>query len=124
MVLEWVLTNPAQGPKFLSHVGNDPDFRKTFLGHYHDVEGIMRRLGADPTPPPMFFLDKIQKAKEDLETEQRLLELARCEVTTREERAAFLQDTLDRACTRDMEVLIGFNSQSQPYRPNQLGSVP
>ena len=71
MVLEWVLTNPAQGPQFLSRVGSDPNFRKTFLGHYHDVEGVMRRLGADPTPPPMFFLEKIQKSKQDLEREQR-----------------------------------------------------
>ena len=28
VVLEWVLMNPLQGPKFLSRVGNDSDFRK------------------------------------------------------------------------------------------------
>ena len=67
----------------------------------------------------MFFLEKIQKAKQDLETEQRLLELARRKVSAREERATFLQDTLDRACKGDMEALIGFNSRipALPSRP-------
>ena len=118
-VLEWVLMNPLQGPKFLNSVGNDSDFRKTFLGHYHDVEGVMRRLGADPTPPPTLFLDKMKKVKEALELEQRLAELARYEVTAREEQVAFLQDTLDKSCTGDMEALIGYNSRipALPSRP-------
>ena len=46
VVLKWVLTNPAQGPQFLHRVGSDPEFRKVFIGHYHDVEGLLRRLGS------------------------------------------------------------------------------
>ena len=79
----------------------------------------MRRLGSEPAFPPMFFLEKIQKAKQDLETEQRLLEVAKCEVSAREERITFLQDVLDKACKGDMEVLISFNSRipALPSRP-------
>ena len=50
MVLEWVLTNPTQGPPFLACVGSDPEFRKVFIGHYHDVEGILKRLRAHQAP--------------------------------------------------------------------------
>ena len=50
-VLEWVLMNPTQGPLFLSRVGSDPEFRKVFLRHYHDVESVLVRLGSAPINP-------------------------------------------------------------------------
>ena len=89
-VLEWVLTNPTLGPLFLNRLGLGPKFRKVFISYYHDVEGVLRRLGSEPILPPLFFLERIEKAKQDLEAEQKLLEIARWEVTAREERTTFL----------------------------------
>ena len=109
-VLEWVLMNPTQGPMFLSLVGMDPEFRKVFLGHYHDVKAVLVRLGSAPIIPPLFFLEQIEKARGDLDAELKLLEVARLEVAAREERTIFLQNVLDQACTWDLEVLIGYNS--------------
>ena len=51
-VLEWVLMNPTQGPLFLSRVGTDPEFRKVFLRHYHDMEAVLWRLGSASIKPP------------------------------------------------------------------------
>ena len=51
-VLEWVLMNPNQRPLVLSRVGTDPEFRKVFLGHYHDGEAMLGRLGSAPIKPP------------------------------------------------------------------------
>ena len=116
-VLEWVLTNPTQGPLFLNRVGSDPEFQKVFIGHYHDVEGVLRRLGSEPILPPLFFLERIKKAKQDLEAEQKLLEIARLEVTAREERTTILQDVLDQACAGNLEVLIGYNCQIPALAP-------
>ena len=50
------------------------------IGHYHDVEGVLKRLGSEPIKPPLFFLERIEKAKEDLDAELKLLEIARREV--------------------------------------------
>ena len=119
VVLEWVLTNPTQGLQFLNCVGTDPEFRKVFLGHYHDVEGVLRRLDLEPVLPPMFFLEKIEKVRQELETEQKLLEIAKPEVSAREERTTFLQDILDQACKRDLEVLIRFNSRIPALPPRR-----
>ena len=104
---------------FLNHVGTDPEFRKVFLGHYHDVEGVLRRLGSEPIKAPLFFLEKIEKAKGDLDAELKLLEVARREVTAREERTIFLRNVLDKACGGDLEVLIRYNSwiPALPPRP-------
>ena len=52
-VLELVLMNPSQGPLFLRRVGTDPKFQKVFLGHYHNVEAMMDRLGSTPISPPI-----------------------------------------------------------------------
>ena len=68
--------NPSQGPLFLRWVGTYPEFRKVFLGHYHDVEAMLRRLGSAPINPPMFFLERIEKANEDLDSGMKLLEVA------------------------------------------------
>ena len=51
-VLEWVLMNPSQGPLFLRQVGSDPEFRKVFLGHYHDIGAVLGRLGSTRINPP------------------------------------------------------------------------
>ena len=75
-VMEWVLLNPSQGPLFLHRVGMDPEFRKVFLGHYHDVEAMLGRLGSAPISPPMFFLERIEKARADLDSEMQLLSVA------------------------------------------------
>ena len=72
-VLEWVLMNPTLGPLFLGCVGSDPEFWKVFLGHYHDVEGLLVRLGSAPIKPPLFFLERIEKARADLDSEIKLL---------------------------------------------------
>ena len=116
-VLEWVLMNPTQGPLFLSRVGTDPDFRKVFLGHYHDVGTVLGRLGSAPIKPPFFFLERIEKAKGDLDAELKLLEVARREVAAREERTIFLQNVLDKACAGGLEVLIGYNSRIPALPP-------
>ena len=51
--------NPSQGPLSLRQVGSDPEFRKVFLGHYHDIEAMLGRLGSMRIDPPMFFLERI-----------------------------------------------------------------
>ena len=95
--------NPTQGPLFLGRVGSDPKFRKVFLGHYHDVEVVLMRLGSAPIKPPLFFLERIEKAQADLDSEIKLLEVARQEVAAREERTVFLQNVLDQACNGELE---------------------
>ena len=67
---------PSQGPLFLHRVGSDPEFQKVFLGHYDDVEAVLGRLGSTPISPPMFFLERIEHAKADLDAEMKLLEVA------------------------------------------------
>ena len=66
--------NPTQGPAFLRRIGSDPEFRKVFLGHYHTIEAVMTRLGATGISPPMFFLERIERVKQDLDAEEKLLE--------------------------------------------------
>ena len=102
---------------FLSRIGTDPEFRKVFLGHYHDVEAVLRRLGSVPINPPMFFLERIEKARADLDSEMKQLEIARQEVLAREEWTTFFQHILDQACTGDLEVLIGYNSRIPALPP-------
>ena len=87
--------NPSQVPLFLRCVGSDPELRKVFLGHYHDVEAVLGRLGSTCINPPMFFLERIECVKADLEAEEKLLEVARREVVAGEDRTAFLQRTFD-----------------------------
>ena len=65
-VLEWVLMSPAQGEEFLRRAGNEPEFRKVFLGYYMTVAAVLSRLGVE-TQPPLLFLERIQKVKEELE---------------------------------------------------------
>ena len=62
----------------------------------------------------MFFLERIEKAKADLDSEMQLLSVAR-----REERTSFLQNILNQACSKDLEVLVGYNSRipALPPRP-------
>ena len=64
--------NPALGEEFLRKVGSDPGFRKVFLGYYTTMTAVLSRLGVE-TKPPLLFLERIQKVKEDLEAEERLL---------------------------------------------------
>ena len=68
--------NPSQGPLFLHRVGTDPEFLKVFSGHYHDIEAVLGRLGSAPISPPLFFLERIERAKAYLETEMKLLMVA------------------------------------------------
>ena len=79
----------------------------------------MRRLGSEPVLPPIFFLEKIEKVKQNLEVEQTLLENIKREAVAREERTNFPQNILDQACSGDLEVLIGFNNRipALPPRP-------
>ena len=64
-------------------------------------------------------MERIEKAKQDLEAEQKLLEIAKREVAAREEWTNFLQDVLDQAFNGNLEVLIGYNCQipALPSRP-------
>ena len=62
--------NPSQGPLFVRRVGSDPEFRKVFLGHYHDIEAVLGRLGSTRINPPMFFLEQIERVKADLDAEE------------------------------------------------------
>ena len=73
---------------------------------------------ARETQPPLLFLERIQKVKEELEAEERLLESARKEVTAREVQKSFLQSVLDQACLGEFEPLIGYNTRipALPYR--------
>ena len=118
-VLEWVLMNPTQGPALLRQIGSDPEFRKVFLGYYHTIEVVMVRLESTGINPPMFFLERIECVKQDLDAEEKLLEIARREVTAWEERSAFLPETLDQACSRELKVLVGYNTRipALPPRP-------
>ena len=75
-VLEWVLMSPAKGEEFLRRVVNDPKYRKVFLGYYTTVAAVLSRHSVE-TQPPMLFLEQIQKVREELEAEERLLESAR-----------------------------------------------
>ena len=54
--------------------------------------------------------------KQDLDAEEKLLE-ARQEVAACKERTAFLQCTLDQACSGDLEVLVGYNSRIPALSP-------
>ena len=110
VILEWVLMNPTQGPLFLRRIGSDPEFRKVFLGHYHNFEATMGMLVSTGIDPPMFFLERIESIRQDLDAKEKLLEVAQHEVVAREERTAFLQQTLDQACSGDLEVLIRYNT--------------
>ena len=78
---------------------------------------MLRRLGSAPINPPMFFLERIQKARANLDSEMKLLEIDRQEVVAIEERTTFLQHILDQACTGDLEVLIGYNSRIPALPP-------
>ena len=62
-VLEWILIDPSRGDKFLKNVANSPDFRKAFSGYFTSTAAVMVHLGAPEPKPPLFFLDKIEKAK-------------------------------------------------------------
>ena len=81
----------------------------------------MTRLGSMGISPPMFFLERIERVKQDLDAEEKLLEIAQSEVLARKKRTAFLRNILDQACSRELEVLIGYNTRipalpSQPAR--------
>ena len=76
------------------------------------------RLGSAPIKPPLFFLERIEKARADLDSEIKLLEVARREVAATEEQTVFLQNVLDQACNWELEALIGYNSRI-PVLPSQ-----
>ena len=116
-VLEWVLMNSTQGPAFLCRIGSNPEFGKVFLGHYHTIEAVMTRLGSTGISPPMFFLYRIERVKQDLDNKEKLLETAWCEVMVREEQSAFLRDILDQACSGELEVLSGYNTRIPALPP-------
>ena len=88
-------------------------------GWGNDVEAVLRRLGSVPIKAPLFFLERIEKAHADLDSEVKLLEVARREVAAMEEQTVFLQNVLDQACAGDLEALIGYNSRipALPPRP-------
>ena len=62
-------------------------------------------------------MERIEKAKEDLDSGEKLLEIAGWEVKARKERTIFLQNVLSQACAGDLEVLIGYNSQIPALPP-------
>ena len=70
----------------------------------------MRRLGSEPVLPPMFFLEKIEKVKQNLEVKQLLLENVKREVVAREDWTIFLHNVLDLVCRGNLEVLIRLNN--------------
>ena len=48
---------------FLTRVGSDPEFRKVFIGHYHNMKGVFRRLGSGPIKSPLFFLERTRRPR-------------------------------------------------------------
>ena len=109
--------NPTQGPMFLRQIWSDPEFRKVFLGHYLTIQAVMGRLGSTGISPPLFFLERIECVRQDLDAEK-LLKIARHEVTAQKARSAFLCETLDKACSGDWEVLIGYNTHIPALPPH------
>ena len=47
-----------------------------FLGHFHTIEAVMGRLGSMGIDPLLFFLERIERVKQDLDAEEKLLEVA------------------------------------------------
>ena len=72
------------------------------------MTAVMVRLVAPEPKPLMFFLDNIEKVKQALEVEKRLVESARPEFKASELRASYLRTTMDQACRGDWDKLIGF----------------
>ena len=110
---------PCPGGEVPQESGERPEFRKVFLGYYTAVAAALSRLCVE-TQPPLLFLERIQKVKEELEAKKRLLESARREVATREVRILFLQRVLDQSCRVEFKPLIGYNTRIPALRPAHL----
>ena len=102
--------DPTRGPEFLQRACNDAEFRKIFLSHNTPIASALSRLGAEEITTPAFFVDRIERVRKTLETEER-------ELAVREERAAYYCSILTRVSGGDMDAVIGYDTRSPPLPP-------
>ena len=77
--------DPRRSSEFIEQILTDFEIWSRFSGYYTSIVAVMRRLGAPEPETPTFIAEKLERLQDALKSEERWLELARRELTAREE---------------------------------------
>ena len=84
-ILEGILMDPRRSSEFIEQISTDFEIWSRFSGYYTSVVAVMRRLSAPEPETPTFIAEKLERLQDALKSEEKWLELARRELTAREE---------------------------------------
>ena len=81
--------DPRRSKEFIECISTEFEIRSRFGGYYTSIIEIMGRLGAPEPETPAFIAEKIERLEDALKSEEKWLESACHELTTREERVRY-----------------------------------